>query len=101
MKRILPLLVLFLLLNSCRENIIEFEVTQGNSYIYLSSHPQGADIYLDGGNTYKQTPDSLSNLVPGIHAVKLKLVGYNEVQFNIYLSKGEKRYISHSFNNDY
>jgi hypothetical protein len=101
MKRIFTLLPLVLLLFSCRENIVENVQPGGNSNLYISTDPIGADIYLDGTRTYKMTPDSLARLTPGLHNIRLKLLGYGEANFDIYLSKGEKRYISHSFNNDF
>jgi len=101
MKRIFTLLPLILLLLSCRENIVESTQQRGNSYLYISTDPNGADIFLDGNKTFKMTPDSLASLAPGLHNIRLKLLGYGEANFDIYLSKGEKRYISHSFNNDF
>jgi hypothetical protein len=82
---------------SCREDVVDFQVSASNSDIYITSNPSGADIYLNAEKTGKQTPDSLTNLSPGLYPVKLKLVGYTEVRFNVYLSKGEKRYINYSF----
>jgi len=82
---------------SCREGIVDFQVSSSESNIYITTNPVGADIYLNSERTGKQTPDSLTNLSPGIHPVKLKLIGYAEVKFNVYLSKGEKRYINYSF----
>lgn len=97
MKKYLFFLTLFFVFTSCREDIVEFQVTADESKIYISSNPAGADIYINSDKTGKQTPDSLTNLSPGLYPVKLKLVGYPEVRFNVYLSKGEKRYINYSF----
>ena len=100
MKKRIIALFLFMILASCRENIVESVDSTTASNIYIQTIPSGAEIYFKGDRTYKHTPDSLSNLSPGIYAVKLKLVGYADAQFNIYLSKGEKHYINYSFNND-
>ena len=101
MKKALLIILAIISFISCREDIVEYQVSAGNSNIYISTNPAGADIYLDGARTYKITPDSLSNLDAGNHRIRLKLVGYNEVQFEVFLYKGEKRYITHSFNNDF
>lgn len=97
MKKILFLAVI-LIFTACREDIVNFEVRSDASKIYITSYPAGADIWFNGTNTGKKTPDSLSNLAPGLYPIVLKLVGYNEIQFSVYLTKGEKEYIRHSFN---
>jgi hypothetical protein len=44
--------------------------------IYVQSTPAGAQIWVDGNNSTKTTPDSVTNLSAGNHAVTLKLLGY-------------------------
>lgn len=101
MRKLIFIFLIIITLVSCREDIVQYQVSTGSSNLYINTNPSGADIYLDGVRTYKLTPDSLSNLDAGNHRIRLKLVGYNEVQFDVFLSKGEKRYITHSFNNDF
>jgi hypothetical protein len=47
-----------------------------NSLKYISSHPQGASIYVDGIDTGRQSDGLLRNLTPGSHTIILKLAGY-------------------------
>ncbi len=98
MARLFLLISLSLLLLSCREQLVNGE---GDGVIYINSTPTGAEIYIKGDRTFKVTPDSLADLAPGVYQVDLKLTGYPDAGFNIQLSKGEKRYINYSFNNDF
>jgi hypothetical protein len=49
--------------------------------IFLTSTPAGAAIFLNGSNSGKVTPDSLKNLTPGDHTIKLTLDGYFDSTF--------------------
>jgi hypothetical protein len=77
----LPLVLIFgLLLASCKSksnDIINNPITPkavGN--IYISSVPASAQIWLDGTNTGKITPDSINNINASTHIVILKLTDY-------------------------
>jgi hypothetical protein len=76
-----PLLVIFgLLLASCKSksNDINNNPIAPNAVgnIYISSVPVSAQIWLDGTNTGKFTPDSVANINAGTHTVILKLTDY-------------------------
>lgn len=49
--------------------------------LFISSTPGGAAIFLNGSNSGKVTPDSLKNLTPGNHTIKLTLSGYFDSTF--------------------
>jgi hypothetical protein len=76
----LLLLIFGLLLTSCKSksnDIINNPITTksvGN--IYISSVPASAQIWLDGTNTGKITPDSINNINASTHIVILKLTDY-------------------------
>lgn len=77
----LPLLLLFgLLLASCKSksNDINNNPIAPNAVgnIYFSSVPASAQIWLDGINTGKITPDSVNSISAGTHIVILKLTDY-------------------------
>jgi hypothetical protein len=63
------------------------EVTTGT--LFVQSTPTGAQIWVDGSNTGKFTPDSVKNLSAGTHSLTLKLDGYKDsVQTGITITAG-------------
>jgi len=57
--------------------------------IYLTSNPAGAEIWLDGANTLKVTPDTVKNVEAGVHNVTLKLQEYQDTTFAVNVSEGQ------------
>ncbi len=51
--------------------------------IFVESTPAGAEIWLDGTNTGKVTPDSLTDLDEGTYDVTLKLENYSDTTVSI------------------
>ena len=49
----------------------------------MQSEPSGAQIFLSGTNTNKQTPSTIENLEEGSHQFTLKLDGYKDTTFNV------------------
>jgi hypothetical protein len=80
MKRLdlfLSLILLFgFILSSCKKTDNNPITTNPVGNIYVSSVPPSAQIWLDGTDTKKITPDSLTNLKAGNHIVILKLINY-------------------------
>src|ERR1035437_5867882 len=73
----LPLLLLFgLLLATCNSKTNNPITPAAVGSIFVSSTPDSAQIWLDSTNTGKITPDTLTNINVGTHAVILKLAGY-------------------------
>ena len=57
--------------------------------IYLTSDPAGAQIWLNGVNTSKVTPDTVKNIDEGVHNVTLKLQEYRDTTFAVSVSGGQ------------
>ena len=65
-------------------------------FIYFTSVPSGAGIYVDG--TYQGiTPKILSGLTTGSHAVKLTITGYNDYSATVDVSKEQTATVSKDF----
>ena len=56
--------------------------------ILVSSSPASAQIWLDGTNTGKVTPDSITNVAVGNHTVILKLTNYLNDTVTVTVSEG-------------
>ena len=88
MKKLILLLIIpftTLLITSCdSSNDPIIPTPQGN--IYLTSNPAGAQIWLDGTNTSKTTPDTIKNVDEGIHNVTLKLQDYSDTTISVSVS---------------
>jgi len=57
--------------------------------LFVQSTPAGAQIWVDGTNTGKVTPDSVKTLSAGTHSLTLKLDGYRDsVQTGITITAG-------------
>lgn len=64
------------------------EVTTG--ILSVQSIPVGAQIWVDGTNTGKITPDSIKNLSAGNHALTLKFDGYKDtIQASVSITAGQ------------
>ena len=91
MKKLILLLIIpfaGMLITSC--NSTEDPVTpaaKGN--LFLTSNPAGAQIWLDGVNTSKVTPDTAKDLDAAVYSVTLKLTDYNDTTFSISVSSGQ------------
>lgn len=75
---VLLLLVVGLIIVSCQK---EISTSPGNDPIYngrilIDSDPQGAEIFINGDNTGKLTPDSIIHLEPGQYNIKIRLYPY-------------------------
>lgn len=99
MKKFILLVLFFgsLIFLSCREDIVEFETKAGTGDVYITSNPDGAEIYLNGNRLSKTTPDSLIDLQAGVYSVRLKLLGYGEETIYVNLQSGQKRFINITF----
>ena len=66
------LLLLAVLLNAVPCAIINAQFQQGNCSLYITSRPSGADIYIDGIPSDRQTPVMLTGLAPGKRLIRLE-----------------------------
>ena len=80
----LPLVIILgILVASCSDTTTNPPpVTQSGS-IFINSTPTGAQIWVDGSNTNKVTPDSVTGLDPNSYTVTLKLNGYRDTSFTV------------------
>jgi hypothetical protein len=66
-------------------------ITIGN--ISITSNPAGAEIWIDGNNTGKITPNTIIDASIGVHSFILKLPGYNNTIGDINVVGGATSYI--------
>lgn len=96
MKKLILLLIIpfaGMLITSCDST--EDPVTpaaKGN--LFLTSNPAGAQIWLDGVNTSKVTPDTVKDLDAAVYSVTLKLTDYTDTTFSISVSSGQTSVIT-------
>ena len=70
----LPLtLIMGFLIASCSDTTTNPPPVEDTGSIFINSSPVGATITLDGTNTGKTTPDSVSNVSTGQHSITLSL----------------------------
>lgn len=56
--------------------------------MFITSVPAGAQIWVNGSNTNKVTPDSVVNLSPATYNVTLKLTNYTDATFQVAVVAG-------------
>jgi hypothetical protein len=80
----LPLaLILGILIASCSDNSTNPPAVTEQGSFYLTSTPDSAQIWLNGQNTNKVTPDSVTSLEPNDYTVTLKYNGYRDTSFTV------------------
>lgn len=57
--------------------------------LFVSSIPSGAQIWVNGLNSNKVTPDTVTNLDPAVYNVTLKLQDYNDSTFQVSVSANQ------------
>jgi hypothetical protein len=94
MKKLILLLVIpiaAMIFTSCDTSDDPINSTpEGN--IYVTSNPAGAEIWLDGTNTSKTTPDTIKNVDEGTHNVTLKLQDYSDTTISVGVS-GDQTFV--------
>ncbi|HEX2867338.1 MAG TPA: PEGA domain-containing protein [Ignavibacteriales bacterium] len=60
-------------------------------YFFINSNPAGADIYLNGKNTGRHTPDSLSWMEGDNYQVTLKYPLYKDTTFTISIEENTRK----------
>lgn len=58
-----------------------------NAFLYVSSYPQGSEIYLNGKNSGKITPDFIPYLDNGEYSVTLKKKYFRDTTFKVILKQ--------------
>jgi len=89
MKKLILLLIipLVMLITSCDSDDPFTPTPTGN--IYLTSIPADAEIWIDGSNTFKTTPDTINNVSEGARNVTLKLQDYNDTTFSVTVTENQ------------
>jgi len=93
MKKLIFLLIIpfVVLITSCDDNTVT-PIPTGN--IYLTSIPAGAEIWIDGSNTFSTTPDTINNVSEGARNVTLKLQDYNDTTFSVTVTENQTKVVS-------
>jgi uncharacterized protein YkwD len=65
-----------------------------SGYLYVSSSPRGAQIWLDNASTGKITSAYIMNVPAGRHTVTLKLAGYQDKSQTVQVTAGRTTYLS-------
>ncbi|MFO7525752.1 MAG: PEGA domain-containing protein [Ignavibacteriaceae bacterium] len=68
-------------------HFINFSPSFGS--LFVSSIPSGAQIWVNGVNTIKATPDTVKELDPGVYGVTLKLTDYKDTTFSVSVSSNQ------------
>jgi hypothetical protein len=81
---VLPLaLLLGILVASCSDTTTNPPAITQQGSIFINSDPNGAEIWLNGQNTGKVTPDSITALDPDNYQVTLKLGSFSDTSFTV------------------
>jgi hypothetical protein len=93
MKKLIFLLIIpfVVLITSCDDDTVT-PIPTGN--IYLTSIPAGAEIWIDGSNTFSTTPDTINNVSEGARNVTLKLQDYNDTTFSVTVTENQTSVVS-------
>src|ERR1035437_4691304 len=100
---LLPILMLFgLFLTSCKSKSNDINPITPNPVgnIYISSSPTSAQIWLDGTDTKKITPDSVININAGNHIIILKLTDYLNDTISVNVQDGSHITLDRTLVND-
>jgi hypothetical protein len=101
MKYFISIIILVLVLSSCREGITEESVDTQKAYIpgslYINSNPDKARIYVNGNDSGKLTLDSLVNLFPGSYKIRLYYDSQRDSTIKIDVISGRSKYIYVNF----
>ncbi|MFO7446130.1 MAG: PEGA domain-containing protein [Ignavibacteriaceae bacterium] len=82
-------IILSLFIAACEDSTTDPNDDQpGSGSIYMQSNPAGAQIWVDGTNRSRVTPDSITGLSSGSHQVTLKLAGYRDTTISVSVSAG-------------
>ncbi|OGU54817.1 MAG: hypothetical protein A2V66_06950 [Ignavibacteria bacterium RBG_13_36_8] len=71
-----------------------------NGKILFDSNPQGAQIFLNGDNTGKTTPDSIAYLEPGIYSTTYRLSPYLDIVDTVEVEEGNPTFFYKNFFED-
>jgi hypothetical protein len=70
------------------DGVIHLDKEHGKGNLIVNSIPVGAKVFVDDIDTESITPDSILNMLPGIHKVKFTLPGYKDWIGNVSIIAG-------------
>ncbi|MFC2133061.1 PEGA domain-containing protein [Bacteroidota bacterium] len=91
-----------LLIPSCDKDvsITETETPSANGRIIINSKPQGAQIFINGYNTGKTTPDSIIHLENGTYITMLRHYPFFDIMDTLLLNRNNKLEVYTDFYQD-
>lgn len=90
-----PILLLLLLLSCDREvSVTPPDEPPPDGFVFIDSNPENAQIYLDGKNRRRSTPDSITWLETGTYKFTLKKELFLDTSITVDIVEGEKRSIN-------
>lgn len=88
---IVIVILLGLFISACEEDNNPVDGGGGNGSIYVQTTPEtGAQIWIDGQNTNKVTPDSVTGLSLGNHTLTLKLSEYRDTTLTVNVTSTQR-----------
>ena len=91
-NNILLILIIFLFfLSACDKevSITPPDPEPGNNTLFVTSNPEGYDIYINNRISGYTTPDTIPFLAPGDYSISLKHYMYNDSTMNVNLTENE------------
>ncbi|MDP4175775.1 MAG: PEGA domain-containing protein [Bacteroidota bacterium] len=88
------LLIPLLFIASCSSNDTTGPVTATKGSVFITSNPSGAQVWQNGSNTNKVTPDSITGLDAGTYNFTLKLTGYKDTLVAATVTAGQTTTLS-------
>lgn len=70
------------------DGVINLDKDHGKGNLIVNTVPSGAKVFVDDIDTESTTPDSILNMLPGIHKVKFALAGYKDCACNVNIIPG-------------
>lgn len=86
---LLTLLISGLFLTACENDDPVTPQPEQYGNLFITSVPSGAQIWLDGINRNKVTPDTVKDLTPKVYSVTLKLEDYFDTTFSVSVSANQ------------
>lgn len=92
------LLLLLILFMGCREDIVQFEdIERDGGTLFISSFPNGAQIFIKEADTKRTTPDEFPDMAPGDYEVTLKLPGFQDITVVVNMESGKNKILNVRF----
>ncbi len=91
------LIIMFveIMLISCNQkvSVTPPDTPPPNGFVFINSYPIGFQIYLNGLQRRRTTPDSLTWLTTGTYQITLKKNLFRDTSFSVNIVEGKKKYV--------